>query len=653
MYCDWLKELRKFALGTCVALVMSTGVSRAAENDAELRSLLEQQAKQIEELKQRLDAVAQDAGAKEGEPKPVAAPGLPNKIEIEEGALRKIVADYLKDNPGAGMPASVQTGYYPGQGFVIRSAPAPKYVKWEDESKIPFELRFRGRVQLDYYGYKVTDNLNHQTGTRYAPAVGDFSQLEVKRTRFVFFGTAFTPNLRYWLELDGNTRGLGGTQNNRIAVSTVPPGGSGLAAPGIGAAGSVIGNGVTVDHAVRLFSAYVAYDFHPDAKGEPFCEGENIYAPTYTLIAGKLKPFFGLEEYLGSGNQQMVEYSMANWYFDADDDNLLMGAGTQIRAMEDRFYLQALVTNGNESQFPNTQMDEFPGFNMGFWYDIGGNWNEERKRWDLYGDTLADLDYSTCPVFRVGGAINFVWMDRRSIYGDVEQSRVRVMPAGPGGTSLIGLLAGDGLTLANQGAHAVDRFDSYSYNVFAGGKYRGFSLYNEWWFRNLDHFETTPNGGNRILYSSNISSPVAGTAIGTSTAALFNRGGLFDYGTTVQGGYFIIPKKLEIVGRMSRVWGQSGDVNGNGRTASVVLVPNVGVAGSTPVRVIDGAFHNFHEATEWAGGFNYYFKRNFLKWSTDVSWYHGGNPAAGGASPAGFIAGVDGWLLRTQLQLWF
>src|SRR5262249_55450142 len=158
------------------------------------------------------------------------------------------------------MPPSVQTGAYPGQGFVIRSAPDPKYVKWEDDCKIPFELRIRGRIQLDYYGYKVTDRVNHVTNlqaTANANSVrlADFSQLEVKRMRLNFGGTFFDPNLRYFIELDGNTRGLGGTQNNRVIQTA---GNFNPAATAV----SPIGGGVTVDHAVRLFQAWIAYDFH-------------------------------------------------------------------------------------------------------------------------------------------------------------------------------------------------------------------------------------------------------------------------------------------------------------------------------------------------------------------------------------------------------
>ena len=54
----------------------------------------------------------------------------------------------------------------------------------------------------------------------------------------------------------------------------------------------------------------------------PDCpEGMYSYTPTFTAILGKLKPMGSLEEYLGSGNQQFVEYSMANWMFDSDADN--------------------------------------------------------------------------------------------------------------------------------------------------------------------------------------------------------------------------------------------------------------------------------------------------------------------------------------------
>lgn len=628
---QWVERMRTYRLGFCAAILVSAGVSRAGENE-ELRALIEQQNKQIQELKQRLDAVTVPVSSSSA-----ADPAKPN---IDDSAVKKIVSDYLKENPGAGMPPSVQTGYGPASGFFIRSAPNPDYVKWEDESKIPFELRIRGRLQLDYYNYKVTDSVNHVTN-RPATANGnavrlaDFSQLEIKRARLVFAGTAFDPNLRYWVELDGNTRGLGGFQNNRV-VQTTPGNGFDPNA----SATSPIGGGVTVDHAVRLFSAYVAYDFHGCASekgcGADCPEGSYKYAPTYTVLVGKAKPYFAFEEYMGSANEQFVEYGMSEWMFDADNDNLLMMAGTQIKALDDRLFVMAVVTNGAESQFPNTQMDYLPGFNAGFWYDFGGNWNNTTKKWELYGDSVSDIDYSCNPVVRVGAMTYIAPMARRSLYGDLEQSFYFAMPGGPGGTRLINILNGDALT--PNGAHAVDEYDAYTYETYVAAKYKGFSILNDWFFRSLNNFRTTPNGQGNIIYQDS-----------TGANALFPANhGLFDYGFLLQAGYFIVPKRLEVAARWCYIRGDSGDINGDGRFRTTTI-PGV----ANPVRVINNAFRNFHEADEFSVGVNYYWKRQLLKWQTDFSVYNGGNPAGGGASPAGFIPGSDGWMLRSQVQLAF
>jgi hypothetical protein len=649
---DWLGGLRHKLAWSCVVVLASAGVSLAGENDADLRSLIEQQGKQIEELKQQLQS--QPGGA---------APGAP---ALDDQAVKKIVADYLKDNPGAGMPPSVQTGYSSATGFTIRSENNPPYVAWQDDCKIPFELRIRGRLQLDYYGYKVTDSVNHQTGVDLKHNTSpDFSQLEVKRTRFIFEGTAFDPNVRYHLELDGNTRGI-----TALGGGGVPAGnGDGNAG---GVPGVPDGNGVaTVDHAVRLFSAYVAYDFHGCASekgcGADCPAGTYKYAPTYSLIMGKLKPFFSYEEYLGSGNEQLVEYGMSEWFFDADDDNLLMAAGFQIKAFDDRFYMQGLVTNGNETQIANLQMDDLPGFNLGFWYDFGGTWNNERHRWDLCGDSVSDIDYSVNPVLRVGGAANIVPMDRRSLFTNAEQNRVRTLSPGIGGTSLINLLNGGGAAappgvaaVDGVGQFAVDRFNSYTFEAFIHGKWKGFSILNDWWVRDLNNFTGRKfptgvypgNGINQpILYSVN---NIGNNSLNQN--ALFPSHAILDFGTMIQGGYFIVPKKWEIAARWSWLRGESGDIRGNGKfvTLTDAQAQALGIPGKgNNIRVYDGAFRNFSEAQEYAIGLNYYWKRQQAKWQLDFSIYNGGNPASGGQSPAGYIPGVDGWMLRTQIQFAF
>jgi hypothetical protein len=675
MRLDLLSGLRKYALGTCVALLFSASISHAAENDADLRTLLEKQQQEIQELKQKLDGQAAMAeGDKE-------APKDTGRVVIDPASINKIIADYLKDNPGAGMPPGVQTGYSTATGFAIRSTNNPPYVNWQDESKIPFELRIRGRLQIPYYFYKVTDDFDHQRnrltyptatqssgnggltaannpwGRLGANSTGDFSMLEVKRMRLIFEGTVFDPNLRYHIQLDGTTRGLDGLSGGSGIQGIPGPNSNG----GFSAITQSNGNGlVQVDHAVRLFSAYVAYDFHPCCSykgcGEDCPEGSYKYAPTLTLIAGKLKPFFAFEEIMGSANQQFVEYGMSEWFFDAEDDNLMNWWGVQYKGMQDRLYVAAGLTNGSESQFAARQMDDLPGFNAGFWYDFGGTWNEQRHRYDLYGDCISDIDYSCKPVLRVGGAINFDWMDRRSIYTNAEEGRIRIAAVQPGGanSSFVSILNGGGVAAFTNGmVPAVDSFDMYAFEAFAAGKYRGFSFCTDWFFRNIDDFKGPHITGGAIapiVYSANIPGAVPGgpaTGVNTGTNALFTRGGVFDMGMQTQIGYFVVPKKVEVGLRWDWIHGQSGSLDGNG---TAVLGPFVN---GTRTIIVNDAFKAYHDSNEYDVCFNYYWRRQQVKWQTDIGYYQGGNPAAGGMSPTGFIPGVDGWLFRTQIQVAF
>jgi hypothetical protein len=660
---NWLRPLRRSLTLAFAALLASAGAGRADEQ-ADLKARIEAQQKQIEELKHMIQSglIRQAADA---DPAP----------KMDEKAVQKIVETYLTDHPGAGMPPSVQTGWSAATGFAIRSAPDPKYVQWNDASRIPFELRIRGRIQADWYWYKPTDSRNHLTGAdTFNNTSPDFDQLLIKRARFSLSGTAFNPDLRYFMEFDGNTRGLaalaGGGVPGTTGLSTI---GSNINAtngtPNVLNTGAIQGGNTvgTVDHAVRLFSAYVAYDWHPCwswAGCSCDCpDGTYKYQPTITFIAGKFKPYFSFEEYMGSGNQQMVEYGMAEWFFDADDDNLLMQAGVQAKLLDDRLFLHATVTNGNETQIANVQMDDLPGFNFGFWYDFGGNFDYDRKRWVLFGDCLSDIDYSCKPVVRVGAMANLVPQDRRSEFTNAEMSRQRVIAAAPGGSTFIGLLNGGGVAnnAAGLGQFAVDAIDEYTFEAFVAAKYKGFSILSDWWVRDYDNFRGRRfptgaypgNGQNQpILYSVNS----AGSNALTNVALFPANHGVVDYGMMLQAGYFIVPKKLEIAGRWSWIRGQSGSIRGDETFTTLTAAQRaaLGIPATAPaVRVYGHAFDHYNEANEFAVGFNYYFKRQLCKWQTDFSWYNGGNPAAGGQSPAGFIPGVDGYMVRSQIQFGF
>jgi hypothetical protein len=624
-----------------------------------MKARVEAQEKELQELRRMIQGGLLPVADADAAPK------------MDEKAVQKIVENYLNEHPGAGMPSGVQTGWSAATGFAIRSTPDPKYVQWNDASRIPFELRIHGRIQADGYWYKPTDSRNHLTGVdTFNNTSPDFDQLLIKRGRLILDGTAFSPDLRYVFHFDGNTRGLaalgGGGVPGTTGLSTL---GSNFNAtngtPNVLNTGAVQGGNTiaTVDHAVRLYQAYVAYDWHPCwswAGCSCDCpEGTYRYQPTVTFLVGKAQPYFSYEETLGAFNQQFVEYAMSEFFFDADDNNQLMMAAIQFRGMEDRLFVHAAITNGNETQTANLQMDDLPAFNGAIWYDFGGTFDYDRKRWILYGDSVSDIDYSCKPVVRVGAMTNLVPQDRRSEFTNAEMNRIRTVPGGPGGTTILGLLNGGGINnnAAGVGQFALDAVDEYTFEAFVAAKYKGFSILNDWWVRDLDNFRGRrfPTGA----YPGNgINQPILYTAGSTAPfPALFPVGGVVDFGMNLQGGYFLIPKKLELVGRWSFVRGQSGNINGDNtglRVLSAAERTALGIPATAPVvRVVNGAFRHYQEANEYAIGVNYYFKRQLMKWQTDLSWYNGGNPAQGGQSLAGFIPGVDGYQLRTQIQFGF
>jgi hypothetical protein len=278
---------------------------------------------------------------------------------------------------------------------------------------------------------------------------------------------------------------------------------------------------------------------------------------------------------------------------------------------------------------------------------------------------------------RVGGAANFVPMGRRSQYTSAELDFFKSSWAGPGGTNIDSILNGGGVATAatvaggtvnafnnnitaGNSPFAVDAFNAMTLDAFWAAKWKGFSFYNEWWYRDLSDFRGEKVGQVTlpILYSTT-------NANGGSAAALFPKKNLTDMGMAAQAGYFIIPGKLEIAGRYDLVSGNSGDISGD-YTHGTVSATSLGILNSklstglqnvlpagTTFEQVNGAFTHYHTSQEITGGINWYFWRQQLKWQTDLGVYKGGNPAANGSSPAGYIPGVDGWLLRSQIQISF
>jgi hypothetical protein len=651
--------LRKAITG-CLALCATAGLcwgqEKASGDEVKaLRELIQKQQQQIDALNKRVtesgptnpvsSAMPSESGGGDGAP---AAP-------LDTAKVKTIIADYLRDNPGTGMPSGVQTGYSMGTGFYVKSTPNPAYSNWNDESRIPFEMRFRGRVQTNYDFYKVQDNYNHLTKQFYnnpntvplpvanamntvGPyTVGDESVFEVKRLRLIWEGNLFTPDLTYEFQLDANTRGFQSFQNNRVFTNAIPPATGAFAAPGVGGL-NAIGGPVQTDNAARVFTAWVAYQVPLGIRCGNVPDGMYSYTPSLTFIAGKQQPYFSLIEILGSANSQFSEFHMADWFFDTDANNMMTGVSAQLKAFDDRLMMMAQVVEGSDFGISAQINQRTPEFIGCAWYDFGGEFDQQKKRWNLFGNSISDLNYSRCPTLRLGGAVTLVRLDPRNQYGDIPSSFFFAAPGAPGGTRLINLFNGGGA--GTQALQSLNRADINTFDLFAAFHYRGFSFYNEWYFRNYDGLHSVNPRSDAILYND-----------GFGAASLLNRRSFMDYGMAVQSGYFVIPKKFELIGLYSMINGVSGDIYGNGTFRNVLVPTNA--AGFTTVRSYNGAFSNPHMAQEIGGGFNYYWFGQLVKWQNDLSYYRGGNPAGNGAAPAGFLPGVDGWMIRSQIQLAF
>lgn len=155
----WIAGLRKPLALSCAFLLATAGLSRAGDNDAELRSLLEQQGKQIEELKRQLEHVS--AGIK-----PAADAGDPASPKLDDQSVKKIVSDYLKGqdtkkraDEAAAKDKANEEGYKVGTllDMTARWDPA-NGVRLETPNK-DFTNHFGFRFQLDSVWFDQNANL--------------------------------------------------------------------------------------------------------------------------------------------------------------------------------------------------------------------------------------------------------------------------------------------------------------------------------------------------------------------------------------------------------------------------------------------------------------------------------------------------------------
>ncbi len=311
---------------------------------------------------------------------------------------------------------------------------------------------------------------------------------------------------------------------------------------------------------VRLLDYFLWYDFGHHAYG--------LEPGTIVFKTGKYKMPYNLSRYLTAREFEMTDRSVASTFFDVNR-SLACGLAGQFERDGNPIYWEVaifngLVTGGAETGSSGDLDNNFAYSTRVFCYPRG-EWGEGE---------LADFEYHKELATRMGfGFANTA----NNIIGSTEFNSSRVVDSGDLLSSLL--------------PPTVSQYEVSLYAVDASFKYRGWSSTLEYYFRNISNFEG---------------------------ASLPN---LYDHGFWFQLSKFIVPGKLQLNSRWSRVVGNSGTLGG--------------VSQSTD---------------EVAGGFAYYVRGQNAKFTVDATYLNGApiSSQALDVSP-----GDTGWLFRSQIQFAF
>ncbi|TWU04352.1 porin family protein [Stieleria varia] len=312
--------------------------------------------------------------------------------------------------------------------------------------------------------------------------------------------------------------------------------------------------------ALRILDYYFTYDVgHHQWDCSP---------GTFGFRAGLYKMPFSFARSLSGKQLEFADRSMASIFFDVNRSLAWGLYGTTndlpIPIQWEVAVFNGLVTGGAETG-SSGQLDNNNAFSARLNLDPSGSWAS--------GD-IADFEFHETLAMRMGAGAVFTTIDRRGL---TEFEAIRVVDQGVP----LGILL----------PVAIDSYNVTSFSADVSAKYRGVSATLEYYWRAIDRFR----GGNQPA--------------------------ILDHGLWFQMGAFVIPKKLELLGRWSRVQGNSGTLGQQDASAAEV-----------------------------SGGFAWYFRDQHLKLTCDATHLDG---APIQSSTLDIAAGDIGWLYRTQFQFSF
>ncbi len=444
-------------------------------------------------------------------PEDEEATGLPS---LDGPAGRVVESEQARSSGAAGGNTSndaaeldwlsdIRVGY--DGGFVVAS----ERERGLDLGDLPYRLRVNGWGQLRLTRF---DSANTAL---------DLNQFQLVRGRLVLSGSALSPDLDYFVQLDGRSS-----------------------------------SGDTI----RLLDYFMDFDLGRHRWG--WDEG------TLGLHVGRYKMPFTLARFLSAREFEFTDRSVASTFFDV---NRSLGAGAFGKLTGGRvpIYWEAAIFNG----FVTGGAQSGSAGNLDNNFAVSGRLLAfPTGEWGEGG--LADFEWHPQLATRCGLGLAATTIDRN---GPTEFDSIRVVDSG---AALASILPAD-----------VDSYRVVTSALDASLKYRGWSATMEYYLRTIYDFE--------------------GDSVPT----------LLDHGFWAQVGKFVVPRKLELLARWSRVNGDSG-------TLGAML----------------------QSSEERSAALAWYFREQNAKVVLDAAYLDG---APISSSALDIQPGYTGWLLRTQLQFAF
>lgn len=236
----WIKGLRPYVASACVVLTLAVGNGLAGDSDADLRSLLEQQSKQIAEQQKQLEDLRHRLDATEATK--LEARTTSREPALNDGSVQKIVADYLdekdkkeKDEAKAQQQKVDDEGYKVGTILGISGKFDQNGYPWFYTPNKDFTMHIGSWVQYDNVFWEQTPDLRklpgarpgHAQGVASGIAAGGIGDLEdgtyFRRIRPFIEGT-FWENYEYRLNLalENNQFSTSGLDEFWMAVNKIP-----------------------------------------------------------------------------------------------------------------------------------------------------------------------------------------------------------------------------------------------------------------------------------------------------------------------------------------------------------------------------------------------------------------------------------------------